>query len=331
MGSAAQRDTARKNLEAARETNAMNYRMFLEGRGSTGHAFLPMYFGDQERKIAGDATQFYNQSRELMGSPSQQLQKYTAVMDEFKPMQQAATASLGDVYNGNMTNARLGYLKPVQDARLGAAAGQKQAIFQGLQQRINALSAQQAAKGFSGTGSFAQNRMLDSTIGARQMAANTMSEAELANAVDQRGVMDQQSALRLEMLDRPYQMAGNALNMEMMPMAQVQSNFSRALQPFEFFRMGPDSFKADQLPQTPYIPSAAQIALTGIGAANQQAAQYFMNRQAANQYSQNAANAYAGYNYGSSVPSNWSSLNSAQQGAYMQQLGNASQYQGMFE
>lgn len=290
-GSKTQRDTAAKNLQAAQETNALNYRMFNEGRGSTGHAFLPTYFGDREQGIANDALSFYDQSRALQGSPSEQFARYGSILDQYKPMQDAARGAVGDVFNGNLTNARLGYLDPVLQARTAAAQNNKSAIFQGLRERINALQASNAQKGYSGTGSFEQNRLLGSTIGARQSAANVMDAANLANAQDTRGVYDQGADLRLKMLDVPYQQAQQALNMDMLPLNQVQANFSRSLQPFEFFRMSPQGFRADPLPQTPYTPSAAQIALTGMGAANQQVGNYFAQQGLANQY----AKQYAGY------------------------------------
>jgi hypothetical protein len=299
LGADAQEDTAKKNLQAARETNDLNYRMFQEGRGSTGHAFLPTYFGDSERDIANDALGFYNQSKSLLGSPADQFARYRQALDRYNPIIDAATGTVEDVYNGNLTNNRLEYLRPVNEARTNMARTRRESIFEALRERINALNADNARKGFSGTGSFAQNRLLGATIGARQGAAGEMSGAKLANAQDTRGVMDQGANLRLQMLDRPYQQATQALNLEMLPLNQVQANFSRALQPFEFFRMSPQGFRADPLPMQPYTPSAAQIALTGAGAANQQIGNYFAQQNMAKQYGNALGNAQLANAYSS--------------------------------
>ena len=282
LGSRAQRAQAEANLRAARETNEMNYRMFNEGRGATGHAFLPTYFGGKEQQLAQDAMLNYDQMRAMMGSPEEQLRSYQAAMDQYQPMADAARGTLADVYNGNMTTARLAYLDPVLQARTAQARGQQSAIGQGLAQTQNALAAANARKGFTGTGSFANNRLLAATTGARQAASGVLGAANLANAQDTRGVYDQGMETRLKLMDQPFQMAQGALNMKMQPMNQVQSNFSRSLQPFEFFKMGPQGFKADALPQTPFTGSAAQMALTGMGAANQQVGSFFANQAAAN-------------------------------------------------
>lgn len=294
LGSSAQKDASAKNLQAARETNAQNYQMFLQGRGSQGNALLPMYFGNQEQNLSNDAGSFYNASKALLGSPSKQLQDYTQTVNGYMPMQDASRGTLGDVFNGNMTNTRLGYLQPVNAARTNLAQGQQQGIFQGLQQRINALNAQNAQKGFSGTGSFAQNRLLGATIGARQDAANALGQANLANAQDTRGVQDQGMNLRLQMMNQPYQLATQALNLQMQPMNQVQQNFTRSLAPFDFFRMSPGAFQNAPLPQVNAIPGLGQILATGLGNGAQQVGNYFAQKQLGNQYQQ----MMNGYGYG---------------------------------
>jgi len=194
LGSRAQRAQAEANLRAARETNEMNYRMFNEGRGATGHAFLPTYFGGKEQQLAQDAMLNYDQMRAMMGSPEEQLRSYQAAMDQYQPMADAARGTLADVYNGNMTTARLAYLDPVLQARTAQARGQQSAIGQGLAQTQNALAAANARKGFTGTGSFANNRLLAATTGARQAASGVLGAANLANAQDTRGVYDQGNA-----------------------------------------------------------------------------------------------------------------------------------------
>jgi len=284
LGAQSAKKQAKAMMEAAQKDREFQYQMFQEGRGSTGHAFLPTYFGDKEKSLAQDAMLNYDQMKALAGSPQDQLRSYEAAMAQYQPMVDAARGTLADVYNGNMTTQRLGYLDPVLQARTDAARGQQSAIGQGLAEMKNALAANNARRGFTGTGSFAQNRMLGATMGARQAASGALGAANMANAEDRRGVMDQGMEARLGMMDKPFQMAQGSLNMAMQPMAQVQSNFSRSMQPFEFFKMGAEGFKPDPLPQMPFTPSVGQGIATAVGDFNKQLAGYFTSNAQSDKY-----------------------------------------------
>lgn len=317
-GSRSQNKATKANLEAARELNAANYRIFQESRGATGNAFLPLYFGNQEKQLGQDAMTFYNAGRNLFGTPAEQLLKYKQAIGEYQPMLDASRGTLADIFNGNLTDARLEYFRPVGEARETVAATQKQGVLQGLQERLNALNADSARAGYTGTGSFGQNRLLNATIGARQQAAGLGAYANLENAMDRRGIQDQGANLKIASMDLPYQQAQQALNLEMLPMTQVQQNFSRSLAPFEFFRMGQGNFQYAPLPQVQAVPSAAQIGLTGAAAAANQLGSYYANRGAMNNAQQ-----YQAGTYGTTLPSNFSSLGSNYQGQYMNMLQNA--------
>lgn len=271
LGSRAQKKAAEANIQAARETNEMNYRMFQEGRGSTGSAILPLYFQDMERQIGDDAVNDYRSIRRLTGSPQSQVEKARATLGAYQPMIDAATGSLMDVYNGNLTETRQGYLKPVTEARTALARTQKEGVLQGLRERINALNAQSAAKGYSGSGSFAQNRLLDATIKSRQAAAATDSIAALENAQDVRNVNDQGANMRLQYMQMPFQLGQQALNYSDLPMQQVRRNSQAATAPLDFFRMNPGAFRADQLPMQGADTTWPAI-MNSIGNANSQGA-----------------------------------------------------------
>lgn len=276
LGSKAQKDAAAKNLQAARETNEANYRMFQEGRGSTGSAFLPLYFGGRERGLANDAMSFYDATKNMLGTPQDQFNRYATTLGGYQPMVNAARGTLGDVFNGNITNSRMEFLQPVNAARTNYAKSQQQGVLGALQERINALNASSAKKGYSGTGSFNQNRLLNSTVPMRQAAAGVMAGADLANAQDVRGVQDQGMEARLRYMDMPFQQAQQALAMEMMPLSQVQQNFSRSMAPFDFFKMGPQSFRADPLPMQGADTTWPAI-MNSIGNANSGLSSLWMN------------------------------------------------------
>lgn len=283
--------TAESNLEMARQDRAFQKLMFDESRGSTGHAFLPTYLGNQEKLLGQDAIAFYNSARNLLGTPEQQLARYNAAINPTRFAAEAGLGSLSDVYNGNLTQSRIGYAQPVMDARRQVAQTQKQGIQQGWEEVKNRVAALNQKRGFSGTSGSELQALTRGTIGARQAAAGAGALANLQNAEDARGIYDQGAQLRLSMLGQPYQLGQQALNMEMLPMNQVQSNFGRSMDPFSAFRIGTQAFSPTPLPQQPVVPSAFQRFAPALGNMVNNAGTAFANYK----MQQNYDNALAGY------------------------------------
>lgn len=231
-----ERETQRKNQAAWDAYRRQVLDEFYKSRGSQGNAFLPLYFGSGddsfERRLATDYKDLYSALPEI--NP----QSYVETAARYQPIVDASRGTLEDAFNGNMTNTRLGYLKPVQQARTNLAQSRREAIFEGLRQRINALNADSARKGFSGTGSFAQKRLLGATIGARQAAAGEVGGAKLQNEMDERGVLDSGMNTRLALLDQPFKQAGSNMLFMRMPGEAAAGAFSDRLAPANFFRIG---------------------------------------------------------------------------------------------
>ncbi|MEO7520233.1 MAG: hypothetical protein ABIW79_00315, partial [Gemmatimonas sp.] len=79
-------DANATNQRNAADTNAMNYRMFLEGRGSTGNAMLPMYFGPNAEATMGNrAMQTYLAQLAAMGSPEEQIAANRSIVEGMQP------------------------------------------------------------------------------------------------------------------------------------------------------------------------------------------------------------------------------------------------------
>ena len=247
-------------MRQAEADRALAYQMFQEGRGATGHAFLPLYFGDTEKMLSTDATGYFNAIRAGLGTPQEQYQKNAAIASQYQPMIDQARGTLGDVFSGNMTRARLGYLQPVQQARTAMAKAGAQGIDTALAERINTLNAAERKKGYTGTGLFAQRQLLNSTIGARQAAAQGLAGATLQNAMDTRGVQDQGLQNQLAYMNMPGQLAQQAFALQAMPGQQVAQNFATAARPFETFRMTPQAFQPESMPMVGADMQGAQIA-----------------------------------------------------------------------
>lgn len=330
LGAKSARETNAANLAAARETNDLNRQMFEQSRGASGNAFLPTYFGNFENQTLGvDARNYYQASKDALGDPWQQEFRYRTIRDQFTPQFNAANQTAADIWNGNITSQREANFAPVGASRLKSAGQQRQAINEALNARLSEIKSLNNRQGFTGDSSFQQNRLFGATLGANEQAAAAQSAAELANAGDVRGIRDAGIQLRLSNMDLPYQRAQQAIAFEQLPVDIMQTNQSRALRPFDFFRMGQTPFRYDQLPQGQNIPSAGQIALTGIGGANQQVGSYLLQKNLASQY----GNAYAtnpfyasaaASGYGYQLPQNYGTLTAADQAGYLNSLANAS-------
>lgn len=279
----AERAAQEENLKRAAEDRGLYLDYFRQARGSQGSAFLPLYFGEGdtsfERVLGNDAQRAYNASKT---NPWEDYAKAQALQTAYMPMQEAARGTLANIYNGELTNESLRNVAPVLAARTAAAGGQQQAIKMGLQQTLNELKAMQKQAGFSGTGSFAQNRALNATIGANQQASMAMSNANLQNAMDTQRIRDAGIGLRLSSLDQPYRMAANEYQFMEMPQDYVTRSYQNRLQPFEFFRTPNYAPNFAPTPQATATPSDKQIYL----AAGAQAASDLkqMAMQAASMY-----------------------------------------------
>src|SRR5689334_9746665 len=107
LGSEAQDDATATNAANIAATNALNYQMFLEGRGSTGHALLPYYFGDEEKNLATNTSAIYDASQAAAGDYDQQLARYQGDVDQFNDMSQEAQNTAKGVFDGTLENESL--------------------------------------------------------------------------------------------------------------------------------------------------------------------------------------------------------------------------------
>jgi hypothetical protein len=81
-------------------------------------------------------------------------------------------------------------------------------------------------------------------------------------------------------------LAQSNLALALAPENEVAQNFTRSLAPFQFFRMGPQTYQNSPLPQMPNIPGIGQMAATALGGASNNAGEYFRQLARANSYSQ---------------------------------------------
>lgn len=286
LGNDAQRHASNRNYDAAMQTNLSNERLFHEGRGSAGNAILPEYFGGLEAQLGKDVTAYYNASSKLQGTPEEQLAKYKAIADRFRPDIAAGDQAVSDIFTGALTDRRLGYVAPVKAARLAGAKGQKFAILDALNQRLAELNAQDASKGFVGGSSFQNSKNLAATIAARRASAAAESQANLENALTDAGIKDAGESAKLQSLNLPGQRLQTALTLERTPYNALGDSFQSRTAPLTFFRMNPGQARYDRPPSFEAIASPAQIALTQLGSFNRDLASIYLSKQRQKGYGQ---------------------------------------------
>lgn len=266
LSARAQNKATAANLQMAKDQLEQNKLFFDESRGASGHALLPTYFGSAEKELADAAIANFKAQWSSM-TPEQRLQKYSELQAALAPAMAGANATVNDIFSGDLTNRQLGYAQPVFDARTQAADQNRQAIEAALSSELNRQRAVEAARGYAGTGSFANNRMLAATMAAKQQAAALRAQAELQNAMQKQGIQARGEDVKLANLGTPIEQATRGVQFAQMPQSAVAREFQMATEPMNFFRMTPQAFRGDPLPQVQPNVSGLQMAMQGISQA----------------------------------------------------------------
>lgn len=308
LGAVMQRQSAREaeatNQRNARKDRELTLRMFQESRGSAGSALLPTYGGDFEKNLFTDTRGAYEANRAAMGTPTEELARYQADVDRFRPAFEQGNQFIDSIYSGAMKDERLAEAQPVMDARTALAKTQKQGILDDITARLGALDAANARKGFVGSGTGFQNAQLRSTAPLYQQAAGVGAAATLQNAQQRQGVLESNRELQLNSLGLPVTRAQQATALRQMPGQALSQGQLTAQKPFGMFNIGTAAFKPEPLPQVQALPNNLGIISAGIGAAGGQVGNYLAQQQQAKalqqmyaarvNYNQPAYNPYTG-------------------------------------
>ncbi len=265
-----EREAQEENFKRAMADRELSLDLYNQARGSQGSALLPLYFGTGdysfEKQLAQDYRDIYDTA---YATPGDQITPLRNIANGYMPMIESARKSVGSVFDGSLTRGRLENAAPVMEARTRAANVNSQGIYSALMERINALKAMDAAKGYTGGGSFSQNRLLAATVAGRQQAAGVKSQADLANAMDRRVIMDMGLDMPISYASMPFQQAGSEMGFTQMPANMMTQGFAQKLAPLNFYRIGNQGPNLAPTPQKKAIASSNQIWLqAGSQAAN---------------------------------------------------------------
>lgn len=263
LGANAQNNANKTNMQIARETNEANLRMFQESRGAGGSSILPTYLEPGTEKVIANRAAAAAQAM-FPDNPEMQLAQYQAILEGMRPTIQAGTRQIEDIYSGKLEAERAAALAPVLAARAGVADANVEAINMAGQDAINRMAAQDALKGYEGTGSFAQNRILEGLMQARQQAAMQKAGAILQNEMDKKQLSDAMSQLRLSSVDAPINRVAQLTQAEQAPQLALGNLSQAATRPMEFFRISPQAFQAQRPDPVSAVPGAAQLALQSV-------------------------------------------------------------------
>lgn len=291
-----QNKAMRAQQQQADAYNALISKMFSESRGSTGHAILPEYFGDTERQAADYAGSLSAAARGAFGSPTDVATIGKSIAARYQPILDAGGASISGIYTGAEQDKRLAAAQPVFEARVAGAKGQKQGIMQALSDRLQAITAGNAAKGYVGAGSTAGNAALRTSIGANQAAAAAMSGANLANVSDVAGIKNRILDLQLQSPQLASALANEAVKLNLLPAEFVGGVSAATTSPFNFFKIGAGTPpRPEMAPWAQPQANFASIFGNAGGAAESMAARYFLNRDLANRYGSSSGSPYEPY------------------------------------
>lgn len=336
MQANAQKSAAKSNAEAQDRANMLNYAQYLQSRGfdvssvlaelgmtdptnGNTNTFLPGYApAGTEQQMLKDALGY---SEAIGGDPNQRLAEFQSILDSQQLPIDQGNSFIQSIYDGSLNQKRLGDFNPVARARENAAQVNADAIDLALNEERNRINAEDAAKGFVGSGSFANNRLLGATIQARQAAAGAKAGAGVANAEDIYRINSTGDELKLKSLDLAPNRVAQLTKLNMSPDMALADISRLKTQPLDFFRLGAGTPPRVQAVQTPATPSVGGIILSGLGQGLGAAANAYGNYQ--------LANSMMDYNRMSSagaIPSNFGALTPAQQREYAGLWSNAQQY-----
>lgn len=291
LGAQAQSQATRAQAQQAQEQNQLLRDLFAQSRGSTGHAILPEYFGPEERRAGEYATSVFDATKDLYGTPADVAARGKAIADRYRPLLESGSRAVEGLYSGELLNKELAAASPVAAARLRQAGTVRQGLLSGIQQRLQAINAQRAGQGFTGSGSAADNAALRAQILGNQQAAGAQSAAELQNAEDERQIRQQILDLQLRSPEVAGALARQATGLETLP-AELSGAITRStLSPLDWFKINVGT--PPQQTMAPWAqpnPGVWQILANQTGQLGQQVGSYYLNRDIANRYA--ARNSY---------------------------------------
>lgn len=298
-----------QNATNVSNTNDLNYQQFLQSRGSTGSAVLPIYAAPAEQQLYTDTLNAYNASG---GANTPTLGAYENVVGQSLPAAQLATQAANGIFNGQTVGQELNNQQPVAAANLTLAQTQKQSSLEALQQTLNNIKSIQAGKGYAGDSYTNQLLNFQARQAANTQGAQAIAEADLGNAQQTQAIQQNAINRQLSNLGLPSSTAQQQINLLQAPTNALNQNQVNRQNLFANFKIGVGQpFQYQPPPLTTPVAGTGQQVAQGIGSLVNGVGNYAANQQLINAL--NPATTAATTN--TSAFSNWNLINSSNLGA----------------
>lgn len=284
MQSQTQEDINKRNVSAQEQVNAEQIAFQKQLLGDQGTpVMLPWYTGGYESQtLFPAAQQIFGETAPTAADIAQ----YRKIVGAEAPAFGGAQKTASDIFSGAMTNERLAAEAPVETARTQVAGAQKEGILEALSARLDAIRADRARAGYTGGGTFQQNRLLSEAIPFRQAAAGASAQANLQNAASEAAIKQLGIDTRLKSLQVPGQVAQEGVALRQIPAAAQTAAFQNALSPLAYFRRPSSGPLAISAPRSDYVASPLAAGLSSVGTGANSIANYLaMQRLSQNLYS----------------------------------------------
>ena len=263
MRAQAEKKAAERNIKFQEETNALNYKQWLESRGAEGSALFPLYAPEgMEKKGLEDSIAYYNALG--VNPPNDLLRHYQTILAKQQPNIEAGDRLISDIFNRQLEKEALAQFAPVAAARTELAGTQREGVDLARNVALNRMAAEERMKGYAGTGSYARNRVATSLVPFYQQAAGAEASAKLQNTLDVQRIQEAQRQGRLASINMPVQRAQQEISLSQAP-ATALANYAQLQQgPLNFWKMQWAPPPSNTAPQTPVVESPWGAALGGL-------------------------------------------------------------------
>lgn len=206
------------------------------------------------------------------------LRQYQEQIEPYSANFAAGDKLITDTFSGDLTDKVLAEAQPVFSARTKLANARADAGIEALQDKLNEINAIQARKGFTGDSSATNMLQFNARRKIGTDAALERAGTDLTNATEEQSIRNAGRNLMFQSLDVPYNRARQRIQLTDLPTDSASARITRTMQPFNFFKLGQGNFQVQPPPSISAIPSASQIAFTGLGRANEVAGRMLYDR-----------------------------------------------------
>jgi hypothetical protein len=275
---------AKEQSKQAAAYNAQQLAQFHIARGSEGSAILPEYLKAGEQQAGARAMASSRAIQDYYGTPAQIAARGGAISAKAMPLLDQGAASMYGIFSGDEERKRLAAAQPAFAARTALAGTTRAGALQGINERLAAIKAANASRGFAGAGSGSERLAFQAQIAGNQAGAGAEAAAALQNQMETEAIRNRLLDLQMQSPELAGQLAAQYANLGLLP-AQYSGAVSRAEQaPYDYFRVGVGQPPAPVM--APWAQPNPNALLGAMGQDAQSAGRYFAQRDLANRYNQ---------------------------------------------